>query len=102
MASEFVSSLMKKLSVKQKASLCSGYDFWRTQRLPINGVPSIMMTDGPHGLRKQESEAGRRGAGDSREATCFPPAATTANSFNLDLMNAIGRAIGEEAVDQDV
>ena len=61
-----------------------------------------MMTDGPHGLRKQESVEGRRGAGDSREATCFPPAATTANSFNVELMNAIGRAIGEEAIDQDV
>ena len=102
MASEFVSSLMKQLTVKQKAALCSGSDFWRTQRLPISGVPSIMMTDGPHGLRKQESEAGRRGAGDSRDATCFPPAATTANSFNLDLMNAIGKAIAEEAIDQDV
>ena len=102
MASEFVSSLMSKLSVKQKASLCSGSDFWRTQRLPINNVPSIMMTDGPHGLRKQESVEGRSGGGDSREATCFPPAATTANSFNVELMNAIGRAIGEEAIDQDV
>lgn len=61
-----------------------------------------MMTDGPHGLRKQESEEGRRGAGDSREATCFPPAATTANSFNEQLMEALGRAIGEEAIDQDV
>lgn len=61
-----------------------------------------MMTDGPHGLRKQESVEGRTGAGDSREATCFPPAATTANSFNVELMDAIGRAIGEEAVDQDV
>ena len=50
MASEFVSSLMKQLTVKQKAALCSGSDFWRTQRLPISGVPSIMMTDGPHGL----------------------------------------------------
>jgi beta-glucosidase len=102
MASEFVSSLMKKLTVKQKASLCSGWDFWRTQRLPINNVPYIMMTDGPHGLRKQDSEEGRRGSGDSREATCFPPAATTANSFNEELMEAIGRAIGEEAIDQDV
>ena len=97
MASEYVSSLMSKLSVKQKASLCSGSDFWRTQRLPINNVPSIMMTDGPHGLRKQESVEGRSGGGDSREATCFPPAATTANSFNVELMNAIGRAIGDAA-----
>ncbi|MBP5187093.1 MAG: glycoside hydrolase family 3 C-terminal domain-containing protein [Clostridiales bacterium] len=102
MASEFVTSLMSKLSVKQKASLCSGWDFWRTQRLPINNVPPIMMTDGPHGLRKQESQEGRAGAGDSRPATCFPPAATTANSFNTDLLEEIGRAIGEEAVDQDV
>ena len=102
MASEFVTSMMSKLSVKQKASLCSGWDFWRTQRLPINNVPPIMMTDGPHGLRKQESEEGRAGGGDSRAATCFPPAATTANSFNTDLLEEIGKAIGEEAVDQDV
>ena len=102
MASEFVTKLLKSLSVKQKASLCSGSDFWRTQRLPINNVPSIMMTDGPHGLRKQESEEGRRGAGASRAATCFPPAATTANSFDEKLMEAIGKAIGEEAIDQDV
>ncbi|MBR5974748.1 MAG: glycoside hydrolase family 3 C-terminal domain-containing protein [Clostridiales bacterium] len=102
MASEFVSSMMKKLSVKQKASLCSGWDFWRTQRFPINNIPSIMMTDGPHGLRKQDSEEGRRGGGDSREATCFPPAVTTACSFDEKLMEAIGKAIGEEAIDQDV
>ena len=102
MASEFVTSLMSKLTVKQKASLCSGLDFWRTQRLPMNDVPSIMMTDGPHGLRKQGTEEGRRGAGDSQEATCFPPAATTANSFDEKLLEAIGKAIGEEAIDQDV
>ncbi len=102
MASDFVSSMMKKLSVKQKATLCSGWDFWRTQRFPINNIPPIMMTDGPHGLRKQESEEGRRGAGDSREATCFPPAATTACSFDEKLMEALGKAIGEEAIDQDV
>lgn len=61
-----------------------------------------MMTDGPHGLRKQDSEEGRSGGGDSRAATCFPPAATTANSFDEKLMEAIGKAIGEEAIDQDV
>ncbi|MBO4688480.1 MAG: glycoside hydrolase family 3 C-terminal domain-containing protein [Clostridiales bacterium] len=94
--------MMKKLSVKQKASLCSGSDFWRTQRFPINNIPSIMMTDGPHGLRKQDSEEGRSGGGDSREATCFPPAVTTACSFDEKLMEAIGKAIGEEAIDQDV
>lgn len=102
MASEFVTKLMRTLSVKQKATLCSGWDFWRTQRLPINNVPSIMMTDGPHGLRKQDTEEGRRGAGDSTPATCFPPAATTANSFDEKLMEAIGKAIAEEAIDQHV
>lgn len=102
MASEFVTSLMKNLSVKQKASLCSGWDFWRTQRLPINNVPSIMMTDGPHGLRKQELVEGQTGGGDSREATCFPPASATACSFDEKLMEAIGKAIGAEAIDQRV
>ncbi len=102
MASEFVNKLMKSLSAKQKASLCSGSDFWRTRRLPLNNIPSIMMTDGPHGLRKQETIEGRRGNGPSREATCFPPASTTANSFDEKLMEAVGKAIAEEAIDQDV
>ncbi|MBP5492339.1 MAG: glycoside hydrolase family 3 C-terminal domain-containing protein [Clostridiales bacterium] len=102
MASDFVNKLMKTLSAKQKASLCSGSDFWHTQRLPINNVPSIMMTDGPHGLRKQGTEAGNSGGGDSVPATCFPPAATIANSFDEKLLEAVGKAIGEEAIDQDV
>ncbi len=102
MASEFVDKLMRSLTAKQKASLCSGRDFWRTRRLPINNVDSIMMTDGPHGLRKQDTAEGQSGMGESHQATCFPPAATTANSFNESLMDAIGKAIAEEAIDQDV
>jgi len=102
MASDFVNKMMHSLSAKQKASLCSGSDFWRTRRLPLNNIPPIMMTDGPHGLRKQGTIQGRRGEGQSSEATCFPPAATTANSFDEKLMEAVGCAIAEEAIDQDV
>lgn len=97
-----IDNLLNKLTIEQKASLCSGLDFWRTKPVDSAGIPSIMMTDGPHGLRKQESEIGKKGLGESRKATCFPPACTSSSSFDVDLIARIGEAIGEEARDQDV
>lgn len=91
-----------ELSVEQKASLCSGLDFWRTKPVDSLGIPGIMVSDGPHGLRKQDSEGGSKGLGNSRRATCFPPASTTACSFDVKLMRQIGEAIGDEAREQDV
>ncbi len=90
-----------ELSAEQKASLCSGQDFWRTEPIGFPDIPSIMVSDGPHGLRKQDSDDGRKGLGDSRPATCFPPACTSACSFDIKLMRQIGEAIGDEARDQD-
>lgn len=103
METKSVTDILAKLSLKQKASLCSGYGFWNTQPIPLQNLPSIMMTDGPHGLRKQESEQGvKLGVGGSRKSTCFPPAVTTSNSFDPELLKEIGVALGEEAIDQDV
>lgn len=90
------------LSLEQKASLCSGLDFWRSKPIDSPELPSIMVSDGPHGLRKQDSDEGRKGLGTSRPATCFPPACTSACSFDIKLMRQIGEAIGDEARDQDV
>ncbi|MDD4095868.1 MAG: glycoside hydrolase family 3 C-terminal domain-containing protein [Oscillospiraceae bacterium] len=90
------------LSLEQKASLCSGMDFWRTKPIDPLDIPSIMVSDGPHGLRKQDSDEGRKGLGTSRPATCFPPACTSACSFDVKLMRQIGEAIGDEAREQDV
>lgn len=90
------------LSLDQKASLCSGADFWRTKSIESADIPSIMVSDGPHGLRKQDSDVGKRGVGGSRPATCFPPACASSCSFDVKLMRQIGEAIGDECREQDV
>ena len=80
------------MSLEEKASLCSGLGFWHTKPIERLGIPSIMMTDGPHGLRKQEKE----GFGKSVPATCFPTAVTLASSWDRKLIEKVGSAIGEE------
>lgn len=97
-----IQQLLKSLSTEQKAYLCSGLDFWHTKSIEGSEIPSLTFADGPHGLRKQELESGKNGQGDSRKATCFPPACTTACSFNTDLFNEIGQAIADECIDQDI
>ena len=91
-----------KMTVEQKASLCSGKDFWHTKPIEELSVLSIMMTDGPHGLRKQKDEADHLGINESYPATCFPPAATCACSFDKELMFEMGQALGEECIEQEV
>ncbi len=91
-----------KMSLEQKAALCSGKDFWHTKPIEELSVPSIMMTDGPHGLRKQKDESDHLGINESYPATCFPPAVTSACSFDKELMFEMGQALGEECLEQDV
>ena len=80
------------MSLEEKASLCSGLGFWYTKPIERLGIPSIMMTDGPHGLRKQEKDV----FGKSVPATCFPTAVTLASSWDRKLIEKVGSAIGEE------
>ena len=94
--------VLSKLTLEEKAILLSGKDFWHTQELERLGVPSLMMTDGPHGLRKQCGEGDHLGIGQSVPATCFPTAATTACSFDEGLLEEIGAALGEECRKEDV
>ena len=75
--------IIKKMTLEDKIALCSGKDFWHTKDMPQYGLPSIMMSDGPHGLRKQEAEADMLGVNASVPATCFPTAVTTGNSWNV-------------------
>jgi len=91
-----VDQLLKELTLEEKASLCSGKDFWTTKAVERLGIPSWMMTDGPHGLRKQNSgsDAGVLG---SVPATCFPSGVGLASSWNRDLIEEMGRALGKEA-----
>lgn len=92
----------RKMTLEQKASLCSGLDFWHTKENKDAGISEVTVADGPHGLRKQEGPHAGRGLGNSHKATCFPPACTTSCSFDRELMQDIGRAIALESRDQGV
>ncbi|WP_250445738.1 glycoside hydrolase family 3 C-terminal domain-containing protein [Actinotalea sp. C106] len=84
------------MTLEERASLLDGADFWHTQGLEHHDVPSIMVTDGPHGLRKQPQEGDHLGVGGSIPATCFPPAAGLASSWDVDLLRRVGEALGDE------
>ncbi|RRJ64601.1 glycosyl hydrolase [Paenibacillus oralis] len=91
-----IKALMARLSLEEKAALCSGVGAWHTKALPEHGIPAIMMTDGPHGLRKQNGVQDHMGLNDSVPATCFPTAAGLASSWNRELVEQVGIALGEE------
>ncbi len=90
-------NILQSLTLEQKASLCSGKDFWHTKAIPDAGIPEMMMTDGPHGVRKLPSgENG--GIEGSIPATCFLPACTGAASWDKAMLYRMGQALGEEAL----
>ncbi|GAA1974129.1 glycoside hydrolase family 3 C-terminal domain-containing protein [Microbacterium pumilum] len=90
------------LSLEEKASLTSGADFWTTKPIDRLGIPSIMMTDGPHGLRKQGGDTDHLGLAGSVPATCFPPAVGLSASFDPELAERVGVALGVESAIEDV
>jgi beta-glucosidase len=92
-----VPAVLAELSLEEKAALCSGADFWHTKALDRAGVPAVMLTDGPHGLRKQATSADQVGLADSVPATCFPPAVALGSSFDAELVERVGRALGAES-----
>ncbi|WP_156009422.1 glycoside hydrolase family 3 C-terminal domain-containing protein [Streptococcus ruminantium] len=89
--------LIQTLSLEEKAALMSGKSVWETQNYPEKGIPSIFLSDGPHGIRKQEGEGDHLGLNASIPATCFPTAATLANSWDVDLVEQVGQGLGAEA-----
>ena len=94
--------LIKKMTLEEKASLTSGKNFWETMNIPHLGIKSMFLSDGPHGIRKQAAAADHLGLNKSLPATCFPTSATIANSFNIELAEKVGKALGEEALALDV
>lgn len=94
--------IISKLTLEQKAGLCSGKDFWHLKSVEELGLPQIMMTDGPHGLRKQPEKGDRGGIDGSVPATCFLPACTTAASWDKAMLYRMGQALGEEALQENV
>ena len=94
--------LINKMTLEEKASLMSGKDFWQTQEIDRLGIKNMFLADGPHGIRKQTAAADHLGLNPSNPATCFPTAATIANSWDEELAEKIGEYLGIEAVEQKV
>ena len=94
--------IIAKLNLEQKCALLSGAGTFTTRGCPKAGVPSITLSDGPNGVRKQAGAADHLGLNPSVPATCFPTAATVASSWDPALGEEIGRAMGEEAAAQEV
>jgi beta-glucosidase len=94
--------LLRELTLEEKASLCLGSDFWHTAAIERLGIPSVMVTDGPHGLRKQTGASDHVGLAASVAATCFPTASALASSWDVDLVRRVGVALGEEARAENV
>lgn len=97
--------IVKKMTLEQKAAFVSGYNYWNLESAPELGLPQIMITDGPHGLRKQNKDKSASdgiGLGNSVPTTCFPPAATSSCSWDEELLKAEGEAMGEECLAEQV
>ena len=97
-----IKDLLKKMSLEQKAALCDGEDFWNLKSFEELGIPSIMVSDGPHGLRKRDPNQKSSGLLGSVPAVCYPTAATTACSWDRELLKEMGEAIALECKNQGI
>lgn len=99
---EDIQILISQMTLEEKASLCSGLNFWYLKGIGRLDIPSIMVTDGPHGLRKQAGGADHAGLNESVPATCFPTASALAATWNRELIHEVGVALGEECRQEKV
>lgn len=97
-----IKQLLTELTLEEKAMLCTGKDFWNLHGIERLDLPSIMVTDGPHGLRKQAGEGDHVGLNAAVKATCFPTASGLAASWNTKLIEDMGVALGKECRAEDV
>lgn len=95
-------SLIEKMTLEEKAAFLSGKNVWQTRECERLKIPSIFLSDGPHGVRKQAGAGDHLGLNASLPATCFPTAASIANSWSEELGEELGKALGEEAAAQEV
>jgi beta-glucosidase len=91
-----IKEIVAQMTLEEKAAMCSGADFWHTEAIERLGIPASMLSDGPHGLRKQDQEADHLGVNESIKAVCFPAGCGTAASFNRELLTTMGEALGNE------
>ena len=96
MRREEIRSIISQMTLEEKAGMCSGADFWHLKGIERLGIPSVMVTDGPHGLRKQAEGGDHLGINESEKAVCFPAGCATAASFDRELIKRQGETIGHE------
>jgi beta-glucosidase len=97
-----IKKTIKEMTLEEKVGMVSGLDFWHLKGIDRLGIPSIMVTDGPHGLRKQATSADHLGLNESVPATCFPSAVGLASSWDRNLIQEVGIALGKEAQAENV
>jgi len=95
-------NIISKMTLEEKASLCVGKDYWNSENIERLNIPSIKMSDGPHGLRVQKENGDNLGVNKSEVAICFPSSATIANSWDKDVAYNLGKTLGEEAKSENV
>ena len=93
-----IQEIIRNMTLEEKVKLCSGATFWETESMEQHQIPSVFMSDGPHGLRTQKGEADHLGINNSEKSTCFPTASASAASWNPRLLKEMGEAIAEEAL----
>ena len=91
-----IEKIIQQMTLEEKADFCSGSDFWHTQPVERLGVPAVMMSDGPSGLRKQDEQGDHLGINESIPAVCFPSSAAVASSFDTALAEKLGETLGNE------
>lgn len=96
MEKEKIQNLISQMTLEGKAGMCSGADFWNLKGIERLGIPKVMVTDGPHGVRKQAESADHLGINESEKAICFPAGCATASSFDRDLIRRQGELLGQE------
>jgi len=92
-----VPEILAEMTLEEKATFLDGRDFWHLESLERLGVPAIMVADGPHGLRKQDGSGDQLGLGGSVPATSYPTASLSACSWDVELLEEMGKAIANEA-----
>ena len=102
MDKEKIRKIISEMTLEEKAGLCSGADTWRLKAVERLGIPSVMVSDGPHGLRRQEGRTDHLGLNESIKAVCFPAACALASSFDAGLAQKIGDKLGEECRAENV
>ena len=97
-----VQDILSKMTLEDKISLCNGADFWHSKAMAQYGIPAVTMSDGPHGVRCQKDTGDMLGVNESQPSTCFPTAVASGAGWDPALLEAEGKAIGEEGLSYGV